>query len=707
MTAAKRELARLLGVARRRRFLIDVAISASLALAVSVVVLRLHGLVSAVWAAALGLVAVGCWAALFARRLDAIWLTRGLDRLRTDMEDSAELLLHGDCATSRLVPLQRVHLAERLLSIPTPDLREPWPLRRIGLAWVLTSAWSLAWLLWPSSEPEFVPVRQQATQSTAQAQAHTRIVAAQLHLVPPKYTGLPVSDQPGLEAKVPQGSVLHWRLQLQPTPESAQLKFHDGSAVTLQREGELWSGQREIDTGLLYRLDIGNAASLHDDPLYRLDVIADQAPQIRVSEPETSLTLLNQGQTGWDLAFEANDDYGLQPARIQITLAQGSGENIRFTEQHLQLRGSGNATRQSFRYRLDLNALGFATGDDLIVRLSLADNRKPVANVTRHPSFILRWPPAASEQAAGLEGMVQHTLPAYFRSQRQIIIDSEALLAERAQLPNQRFLDRSDQIGMDQRILRMRYGQFLGDETEGPEAPDGEHEHGGDASRGASQSSEFSVLAEFGHTHDQPEAATLFDPRTRALLKAALDAMWQSEGLLRQGQPKLALPHEYEALGYIKQVQQASRIYLSRVGLELPPIDFGRRLSGERSGLRNRSDPIRTAVHADQPVMDAWHYASEALERGSDSEALPRLADWTDAQGDKLPDRLALLATIDALQRDPTCKPCAGELRRLLWPLLPIPAANARWRQVPSASGHAYLDALDPPPAAPATEDRQ
>ena len=51
--------------------------------------------------------------------------------------------------------------------------------------------------------------------------------------------------------------------------------------------------------------------------------------------------------------------------------------------------------------------------------------------------------------------------------------------------------------------------------------------HGG--SDGRPERSSFgqaeNVLAEFGHTHDHAEAATLLDPQTRALLRAALDRL--------------------------------------------------------------------------------------------------------------------------------------------------------------------------------------
>src|SRR5690606_1994022 len=86
------------------------------------------------------------------------------------------------------------------------------------------------------------------------------------------------------------------------------------------------------------------------------------------------------------------------------------------------------------------------------------------------------------------------------------------------------------------------------------------------------------VVSQYGHLHDIPEAATLLDPGTREILRGALRAMWDAEGFLRLGEPASALPHEYRALELIKEVQRADRIYLARVGLELPPIDESRRL---------------------------------------------------------------------------------------------------------------------------------
>ena len=161
----------------------------------------------------------------------------------------------------------------------------------------------------------------------------------------------------------------------------------------------------------------------------------------------------------------------ISAASLTITLAQGNGENIKFKEQTLALAGENSMRRmpgrhQRYRHRLDLAALGIAKGDDVIVRLAVSDNREPKANTTKSASFILRWPPENASDSVGMEGLVEKTMPAYFRSQRQIIIDTETLIADQPKLEDDAVLARSDGIGVDQKILRLRYGQFLGEESE-------------------------------------------------------------------------------------------------------------------------------------------------------------------------------------------------------------------------------------------------
>jgi hypothetical protein len=312
-----------------------------------------------------------------------------------------------------------------------------------------------------------------------------------------------------------------------------------------------------------------------------------------------------------------------------------------------------------------------------------------------------------------LEGLVQRTLPAYFRSQRQIIIDTEALLAEQPKLEPERFLARSDSIGVDQKILRLRYGEFLGEESEsaavaahaeGDEMPAGRAPDQRDAlaaahaareGREPSAAPEASgraddVVADYGHVHDIAEAATLLDPQTRQALKAALDEMWQAEGQLRLGQPAQALPFEHRALEWVKQAQQATRIHLARVGLELPLPDEARRLGGDRDGV---VDPPPGLVPAERPAEDAtrlWHALA-----GHEPMDWDAAVHWLGQRAARDPAALGVLAAIDRARRDPGCAACREHVRALLWPFVATPAAAALPRAVADPAGDAYLDALD------------
>ena len=83
--------------------------------------------------------------------------------------------------------------------------------------------------------------------------------------------------------------------------------------------------------------------------------------------------------------------------------------------------------------------------------------RDPQPQEARSPSLILRLPSTQDVQSSDLEAAIKKVMPAYFRSQRQIILDAEALLKQRRTLDADTYLKRSDAIGVDQRILRLRW----------------------------------------------------------------------------------------------------------------------------------------------------------------------------------------------------------------------------------------------------------
>lgn len=715
-----------IGMRARRRAACDVVLVAlPLACVLALLAWRFSGVVAGLLAAMLASVVFGVIVRRRLRRYGHRWLASRLDDARADLDDSSGLLFAGDDALGPLQRLQRARVEQRLEARPAPDLSPPWSRRAIAAAWLSSVAIVFIVFLWPRANVQpaggdGAPARMSA------AAAEPRLVAATLHVQPPAYTGIAATQGESLDAKAPVGTRLRWTLRYAPQPAAVALVFHDDRRIDLRRDGDGWAADSVLQASALYRIVPEGAAAAASSPLHRLDALPDQPPRIRVLAPERSLTLLAPGQREWRLAFEATDDHGVSAqARLQVTRTEGAGENIRFHDHTITLRGTGDARARRFEARLSPSSYGLQRGEDLVARLEVLDNRVPQPQQARSPGVILRWPAEPVVGAEGLEGLARQVLPAYFRSQRQIIIDAEALLKEKPRLVQDEFARRSDSIGVDQRLLRLRYGQFLGEESEGgrglptsdlptsdahDDDDDHDHDHAEDAAEAghahdhgepgppAEPAAGFgqadNLLETFGHTHDIPEAATLLDPETRETLRGALREMWQSELHLRQAAPQQALPYAYRALELIKQVQQAERIYLARVGTQLPPIDESRRLTGKREGIASRPLPKLAAVSGDDALSSAWRVLEADRPGGETAAALDALQAWVDANRERVDDPLSWIERIDALRGDPGCGPCREALRALVWGSLPRPAGGVSRRAGEDAEGRRYLERL-------------
>ena len=752
--------ARLLRAARRRQAAIALAFSLPWVLAIAALASGpgMAGPLPVVGLSLLALLAAAVMAWRSACRLDRGWLQRRLDATHPRLEDSSALLAAEPARLPPLARLQRQRLAQRLPPPEAAGVRAPWPVAGIAASAVAAGAVVAIALFLPGSPPAASVAEVPAPRAAGPAlPGAPRLVERSLAITPPAYTGLPAREGDALDAKVPEGATLAWTLRFVPIPDEAALAFVDGRRIRLERDGDHWRGMLAAERPGLYRIATSPALPAEADALHRIDVVADRPPSIRVTAPAQTLSLRKPGQRHWDLAFEAADDHGIAAhADLHLTMTEGSGENIGFREEVRRIDGRGDRRRKGFSHRVDLDGLGLSEGDDLIVRFVVRDNRPGRAQATRSASHILRWPPPDAGTDSGMDGVLQKVLPAYFASQRQIIIDAEALLARKPRLPEEEFAARSDAIAVDQRLLRLRYGQFLGEESEGAptrasagtggadgpppppvllptndaedeaeawramassqrqgdpaddqghgvggpgaagEAHDHDHAAGDAAGDGGPGVAGFGVagdvLQEFGHVHDIPEAATLLDPRTRNLLRRALGEMWQSELALRQARPQDALPPANRALALVKDIQQSDRIHLARTGSGLPPVDFSRRLTGERTGISSRRVPLPRAEPGEDVPAALWRaLAGPSPGAIIDLDALQAWLASDEARGG---DPLAVMAAVDAVRVDPACADCVARLRALLWPLVTPPPAAPRLRREADATGRAYLDAL-------------
>ncbi|MCI0692369.1 DUF4175 domain-containing protein [candidate division KSB1 bacterium] len=634
-------------------------------------------------------------------RIDASLMARHLNRTRPELEESCQLLLKSELTV--LEEMQRRRVLQEMSNwqaqprLPHDVLRAAWIF--LAALTALALGVTIGASFYSPSAPRPVPSATLAQRQDSLASATTHLAleieAIQIEIVPPAYTGQAKRVLSQFEINTEAGAQITWHLTTnQPLP-AGTLIFSDGDTLALRQTGaRRYVAQRVIQESGFYFIELRQTQKeVFRSDYHKIEVTPDREPIIIVMSPEQSRLDLTPGQKPrMTLQAVADDDYGLGKAEIIATMARGSGEAVKFREDTLAF---GTITKRSLRRwelrkELDLAALGMAPGDELYFFIEAADNRVPTANRCRSETYFIALKDTATIEFSISGGLAVNYLPEYFRSQRQIIIDTEKLIAEKNQLSESEFKKRANNLGLDQQALRFRYSQYLGDEFE-----DGAEEEAMPQQSAADETSaEAAVESEFGHAHDSAENATLLAPSIKTQLKAAVAQMWDAELRLRTYQPEAALPHEYRALELLKDVQQRSRAYVQRVGFEPSPIKVDeKRLSGDLAAINDR--------HAQKQIEEAKAFANirralPLLQQLQTSRETPTSteAQILEAAGQELA-RQALTEPgrhLQALQdlrtlitdfenKSALCRECLLSVQRAFWNILP--AADP----VPSKSG--------------------
>jgi len=401
------------------------------------------------------------------------------------------------------------------------------------------------------------------------------IESVELKISPPAYTKIPPRTQNQFSARPEENSVLSWEIETDQPVESLEFIFNDKQSISLRslnNEKTKWGINKRIDSSGFYQLKMDGQLS----ELYKLETIKDQAAVIRIISP-AQYTSIDIGEPKNTLLnVQINDDYGIEDAFISATISRGKGEGVQFKEQKINLAASFGGDKQyQFKKILNLEAMGMVPGDELYFFINAKDSRK---QVSRSDVYLVTI--QDTTQLMSMDGMLSgvNLVPEYFRSQRQIIIDTEKLIKEKKQNSEKEFKNRSNDLGVDQKLLRMRYGKFLGEETD-EEIGEEHEEHAENVA--ADFGNAEKMLEGYSHKHDIAEDATFFEPELKAQLKATLAEMWSAELRLRTYKPEEALPFEYKALRLLKDLQQKSRVYVAKTAFKAPQIKAEKRLSGE------------------------------------------------------------------------------------------------------------------------------
>ncbi|MGI4824491.1 MAG: hypothetical protein ACRYFV_25050 [Janthinobacterium lividum] len=697
--------------------------------------------------AALGAVLVVGWQLWQLRHLGPAAVARRLDRQFPELEDSTGLLLQAPDSLNLLGQLQQERVARQLSQL-TENGTGLLPFS-FKIALLATAAFGLAatalWLA-PTTQRTLAPasVAVHFTPDPTQkptAAGPARITKVSLLVTPPAYTRRAAFVPAQASFQCPQGARVRWVVQVNRAVKSAPVLEIGSQKVRLQPlagQPTEFVAEQTLLAPALYRLRY--AGQVSDD--YAIDVRPNQVPVVRIQTPKP-YTLIAAIGTKPEVPVRATlrDDYGLSRAELVITVAQGQGEAVKFHEVRRDLSTGlgGQPVQSTLSNLLNLPKLGMTYGDELYFYIQARDNHGQSA---RSDTYLVQWQDTAAATSAIDMGMGVNTAPAYFRSERQIIIDTEKLIAEQKKLTPAEFANRANALGFDQQSLRLRYGKFLGEEAEkgmgvtagpshspiaedddapataaepaahAPTAEDDDHDHDHAAAPPkhgtlGSQTAETDALMDpYIHKHDDAETADFLEPAVKAKLQAVLSEMWAAELRLRTGQPAAARPYEYRALRLLKQVQQQTRAYVKKAGFTPQPFpEATLRLTGELKGAAAPHLTGTVPAPAAQPAVRGalrWLAAAEANQPGRPAEAATLdQASQVLAQaalqkpGLYLP-ALRALRTLaaDARAGRTPCTSCLPVAERALTDLLPPPTPTAAPAVAPNRLARRYLQEL-------------
>lgn len=561
-----------------------------------------------------------------------------------------------------------------------------------------------------------------ATTSGSLASAYLQ--RATITITPPPYTGLAPANTTELPLKIREGSRVTWSLSFtQPVSEVSVVISGKDSVAALPAAGQFTISRTFRQPGF-YQLQWKSAGTVFRSDFYPIEVVADNPPAIVVPNFRQFTELRVSDHRSVKLDAVLRDDYQLSSAHIIATVSKGSGESVKFREEKLLFNVPRSFTKKEEHAsrNIDLNQLGLEPGDELYFYIEAFDNKTPVPNKARTETFFIALQDTSAQVAVDDEGLGVDLMPEYFRSQRQIIIDSEKLLAGKKKTDRKEFNFKSNELGYDQKVLRLRYGQFLGeefetaiarvDEGEGHEAEDEditkkyghqhdtENEHNQvaekketptkpDADHDHQPGEEENPFEAFVHSHDNAEEATFFIQSVKAKLRAALTLMWDAELYLRMYQPEQSLPYQYKILKLLKEISNDSRIYVHRTGFDPPPLKEEKRLSGDLTEVVNTSDEristttllypgiskVIALLSNDTDPKQAFSITEAATFRQAGQE-LAAVA--IQQPGTYLKTLSQLKALADNQLRGDERMAAAREVRSSLWRLLPRERASPR-----------------------------
>lgn len=478
-----------------------------------------------------------------------------------------------------------------------------------------------------------------------------KLVKQVLEIKYPAYTRMKTITTSDMDIKVVEGTKVTWRLEFDKEIKEAFVESA-GNSYAMKLTNGMYFGGSEMSSSGFYNfkfIDLDDKA--HVSKLYPIEVIKDKSPETQILGIKQFTSFKHSEDKKLAFRTKITDDFGIGDAYIIATVSKGSGESVKFREEKLKFSNLQIGSKDlDLSKEIDLDKMNMEPGDELYFYVEAIDQKRPQKNVSRSETYFAAIKDTISDTFAVEGTMGVDLMPDYFRSQRQLIIDTEKLLKDKSKLSDKEYKSRSNELGFDQKVLRIKYAEFMGDETEEGHAAEGDgddHDHGHEEDHdhdehGDHDEEKEDPLAKYTHKHDHenehnlvpeeekkkdpleeylhnhgdPEESTLFTQSLKSKLRQALNEMWDAELYLRLYKPEKSLPYQYRALKLIQEIKNSARIYVHRIGFDPPPIKEEKRLTGEIDkvhGFRKTADiteedtykSIRLALNRLQTLITA------------------------------------------------------------------------------------------------------
>jgi hypothetical protein len=562
------------------------------------------------------------------------------------------------------------------------------------------------------------------------------LIDSQIIILPPSYTKKPKLIQKELNIELLAGSEVIWQLEFSDTSQSYFIEFANGEINQLVlAENNQYTFKSIIEHTGVYKLYSQDNVF---QQIYTLQVSLDKKPVIRILTPKNTVTEVEKnGKKSVFAQVNISDDYQISHVEILASIAKGSGESVKFRDQVFSFENivvqtplKNNQYQAIYEIMWDFHSLNMEPGDELYFTVKAWDNKQPSTQLTSSATKIIRWL-EDEEQMVMADGILIDFMPEYFKSQRQIIIETKELISDEGQLDEEAFIETSELLGVAQSELKQKYGQYLGDEFDDGGAglvpnisseieeehhEDDEHEqdenhklaqsvaanghdHGvagqTELEHSSDDKSGYSQLIEtYAHNHEDTDIGMMSREDPKALMKQSIANMWQAELYLMLSKPRKALPFEEKALTLLKMAKKADRIYVKRLGFEPPPVSEQRRYQGDLSDILSENKQIKTDLTLTEQKQIGGLYQlvkqysrAESVQKTPvvrfEPEQLSIMRSVNQILIKQLSNRPALIDDVATLERIilagslaiEGCENCIEKLNNKLWQLLKQPVA--------------------------------